>query len=172
MRAANGKSVPELAQQISELTVRVADLTRRIGLAEGVNGNGRHDQKSDALVRDTDDSRSSIEFITENGFSIVRPWESEGAPPPADGKCCFRVSHWQGHEGNVNVEFSSRAVAEVVLQSRGEIPLSSSFWICCAERRLAKYVTEHDDFPEGNQIIVEALDREDVLLAIRWGKSG
>jgi hypothetical protein len=29
---------------------------------------------------------------------------------------------------------------------------------------------EHDEFPPANEMILETLDREDVLLAIRWGK--
>jgi hypothetical protein len=31
---------------------------------------------------------------------------------------------------------------------------------------------EHDEFPQANKMMIETLDREDVLLAIRWGKSG
>lgn len=62
-------------------------------------------------------------------------------------------------------------MSETAIKTRGQIRPSNSFWICCAERRLAGYVEEHDAFPEGNEITVEEFDREDLLLAIRWGKS-
>jgi hypothetical protein len=59
----------------------------------------------------------------------------------------------------------------VAINTRGRIDRSSEFWICCAERHLANYLAEHDSFPETNEITVNDLDREDLLLAIRWGKS-
>jgi hypothetical protein len=33
------------------------------------------------------------------------------------------------------------------------------------------YVSEHDEIPERNELMVESLDREDILLAIRWNRS-
>ena len=170
MRSANGQTVGDLAQRVAELTGRVADLTRRIELAEGVRGNGVRNQKTEAVVRSEDDSSHAIEFITENGFSIVRPWESGRSPAPVDGRCCFSVS--DGFiEREITVEVSQRVVAEIFLRTRGRIQLSSSFWVCCAERHLANYVSAQADFPERNELIVESLDREDILLAMRWEKS-
>jgi hypothetical protein len=31
---------------------------------------------------------------------------------------------------------------------------------------------EHDEFPPADEMMIDELDREDVLLAIRWEKSG
>jgi len=170
MRPTNGKTVTELAQSVAELTGRVADLTRRIELTEMVHGTRERDQERDAVVREEDDASNPIEYITENGYSIVRPWESRGLPAPADGKCCFGVS--DGFiEREITVEISRDVVAQISLRTRGRIQLSNSFWICCAERHLANYVSEHADFPERNELIVESLDREDILLALRWEKS-
>jgi hypothetical protein len=172
MRAANVQTVGELAQRVAELTGSVAELTRRLELAEAVRGNGSRNQQIDASVRYADDSSNPIEFITENGFSIVRPWECGRGSAPADGNCCFRVSDAAGVEREVTVQISDQAVVDAERRTRGRIQLSSSFWICCAERHLADYVSEHDDFPEHNNLIIDELDCGDILLAIRWGKSG
>lgn len=172
MRAANEQLVLELVQRIAELTTRVAELTRRVELSEGVRGNGARAQKIEPAVFDEDDSSSPIEYLTENGFSIVRVWEANDLPVPNGGSYCFRVSDPYGHEREAIVEISNRLVAETELHTRDRIQLNSSFWICCAERRLAHYVTEHDDFPRGNKLIVDTLDCEEVLLSIRWEKSG
>jgi hypothetical protein len=170
MRSANRKEVAELAQLVTDLTGRVADLTRRVELAEGVGRNGVLDQGADAVVRDEDDSAETIEFITENGFSIIRPWESGTSPLPTDARCRFGVS--DGFiEREVSVEISREVVTEISLRTRGRIQISDCFWICCAERHLANYVTEHADFPEDDKLIVKKLNREDVLLALRWNRS-
>ena len=168
----NRQTIPEeLTQRIAELTARVAELTRRVELAEGVRGNGRRDQKTNPTVHDADDSSNPIEFVTENGFSIVRPWEMDGSPPPADGKCCFRVSDAHGNEREVNVEISSRVVAETALRTQGRIQLSNSFWICCAERQLADYVSEHNECPLDGKLRVETLTPGDLNLSIRWERT-
>jgi len=170
MRSANRKEVAALAELVTELSGRVADLTRRVELAEGLGRNGEINQGTDAVVRDEDDSAETIEFITENGFSIVRPWEFGSKPMPADGRCRFGVS--DGFiEREVTVEISPCVIAEISLRTRGRVQRSSSFWICCAERHLANYVSEHNDFPEDDEMIVESVDREDTLLAIRWGST-
>jgi hypothetical protein len=170
MRSRNEKEVAELAQLVAELTGRGDNLSRRAELAEGLGGNGVCNQQSDAVVRDEDDSPETIEFITENGFSISRPWESRQLPAPANGTCRFGVS--DGFiEQEVTVEISPRVIAEIALRTRGRIQRSSTFWICCAERHLANYVSEHEEIPERNELMVASLDREDILLAIRWNRS-
>ena len=147
------------------------DLTPGIELAEGLDGNAALSQGTDAVVYEDGDSSQPIEFITENGFSIVRPWESGNSPQPAAGRCRFAVS--DGFiERDVTVEISRSAVTEISLRTRGRIQFSNSFWICCAERLLANYVSEHADFPDDDKLIVEKLDREDILLALRWAESG
>ena len=148
----------------------VVDLTARVELSEGARGDLVCDQETRTVVGECDDSSDPIEFVTENGFSIVRPWESGNSPPPAAGRCRFAVS--DGFiEREVTVEISRSAVTDISLRTRGRIETPDSFWICCAERHLANYVSEHADFPDDDKLIVEKLDREDVLLALRWEKS-
>lgn len=126
---------------------------------------------SETVEQDAEGSSHPIEFLTENGFVIVRPWEIGEGPAPAQGLCHFMVSDPDGQERKVVVRISKALMSETAVRARGRIDESSSFWICCAERHLANYVADHDSFPEGNELAVSDLDREEVLLAIRWGKS-
>lgn len=172
MRALNEKStVEELSLRVLELTARVAELTRRIELTEHVRGNGHSTPQTAAIAEDTDEAESPIVFETENGFAIVRPWEAKATPAPGDGTFRFRVSDWRGNERDVTVDVSHQLLIETELRTRGRIRLSSRFWICCAERHLANYLSERHEFPDGNNLIVESLEVEEVLLATRWGKS-
>ena len=173
MRRTREQVIPEeWAQRVADLTARVAELTLRLDLYEAVrgNGNGRRGQETNPALRGADDSANSIELITENGFSIVRPWESGNSPAPIGGKCRFRVSDPTGIEREVTVEIASHVVECTLVKTRGRIQPSSLFWICCAERRLADYLWEHDIFPTGNTLVVESLNPEEIILARRWGQ--
>ena len=173
MRAASEQTISEeLAQRVAELTARVAELTRRLDLIEVVRGNGRAHPQPEPTVLGTDDSANPIEFLTDNGFVIVRPWEEDGSPAPTDGNCRFVVSDPDGNERSTAVRISRELMTATAIHTHGRIDQASAFWICCAEKRLADYVAEHDSFPDANEIIVNNLEREDLLLAIRWGKSG
>jgi hypothetical protein len=172
MRAASKPTVSEeLTQRIAELTARVAELTRRLDLVEVVRGNGRAHPQPEPTLLGADDSSNPIEFLTDNGFVIVRPWEVDGSPAPTDGDCRFAVSDPNGNERTAAVRISRELMTATAIQTSGRIDQSNEFWICCAERRLADYLEAHDCFPEAKEITVNDLDREDLLLAIRWGKS-
>lgn len=148
----------------------VVDLTPRVELSEGAGSKLVCDRESDSVAGECDDGSDPIEFITENGFSIVRLWESGNSPRPTGGRCRFGVS--DGFiEREVTVEVSRRVVTEISLRTRGRIQLPNAFWISCAERHVANYVSEHGDFPDDNELMVERLNCEDILLALRWDKS-
>jgi hypothetical protein len=108
------------------------------------------------------------ELVTENGFSILRPWEIDRVPPPMSGDFQFLVRNPENVERVIAVEIADDAVVQVEVVTRLRILLSSSFWICCAERHLATYVCENDDYPPGDRLRVEQLDPEDCISAIRW----
>jgi len=170
MRRANGQILDEIAERLDEVT-GIAELTQRVELAENVWGDSAINQGTQAVVGDEDDESQAIEFLTESGFSIFRPWESGKSARPTDGRYHFAVS--DGFiEREVTVEISRRVLTEISLRTRGRIAISDSFWICCAERHLANYVSERADFPDNDELIVEELQREDILLALRWAKSG
>ena len=172
VRSINEKTSPEeFARCIAALTVQVAELSRRLELIEGYRRNGSPAQQTDLKIICHDDDPNSIELHTENGFVIVRPWEAKESSAPA-GSFQFRVQDPDGIEREVSVEISNQLLIETALRARGRIDASSPFWICCAERRLANHLMEHDEFPPANEMKIDTLDREDVLLAIRWGKTG
>ena len=162
------QGVDEASPNIRELAARFAEVTRRLELAERVRNQSRHDEEAGAVVHETDDESKAIEYVTANGFSIVRPWEAGGAPKPTGGTFRFAVSDAEGKERQVNVQISERLIAKTTFRTRGRIQSSSSFWICCAERHLAKYVWEQDASPESDSLLVETLDPEEVILALSW----
>ena len=102
---------------------------------------------------------------------IVRPWEAKGGRAPQPGSYRFQVQDPDGIDREISVEISKRLLDETALRTRGRIQAVSEFWISSAERRLANYLMEHGEFPPAKEILIDALDREDVLLAIRWGKT-
>jgi hypothetical protein len=169
VRGTNEKSISaDLTKRIAELTSEVAELMRRLELLEAVRGNGRHGQNPQGVIKDSDHASNPIELLTENGFSIVRPWEADESYTPSGGKCRFFVTDGETTELEIKTETSPQLMFETSLCTRGRIQPSSSFWICCAERHLANYVWEHDAFPEGHELLVETLDPEEVILARRW----
>jgi len=169
VRSVNEKTISEeLVQRVADF---VANLTGRLLSIEDDRDNASRAQQANLTVICRDDDPNSIEFHTENGFVIVRPWEAKDANPPAPGAFRFRVQDPDGIEREIQVEISSQLLSETALRTSGRIERSSQFWICCAERRLANYLMERDEFPPANEMKIETLDREDVLLAIRWGKT-
>jgi hypothetical protein len=171
VRSVKETPIPEaLTQCIAELTAQVAELSRRLQLVEDYRSNRSPAQQTNLTIICHDDDSNSIEFHTENGFVIVRPWEAKLSGTAA-GRFRFRVQDPDGIEREISVEISNQLLNETALRTRGRIERSSQFWICCAERRLANYLMEQDAFLPENQMIIDMLDREDVLLAIRWGKS-
>ncbi|HEX3083828.1 MAG TPA: hypothetical protein VHP99_04835 [Pyrinomonadaceae bacterium] len=172
MKSLNETAIPqEFARCIAELTAQVAELSRRLQSIEEHQGKVTPAQENNLTIICGDDDQNSIEFHTENGFVIVRPWEAKDARPASDGVFRFRVQNPDGIEREISVEISNQLMTATALRARGRIEISSQFWICCAERRLANYLMEHGEFPPANEMKIETRDREDVLLAIRWGKS-
>ncbi len=109
-----------------------------------------------------------IELITENGFSIVRAGESDGPRRAPEGKYVFMVRDPEGSEREITLEIDPQAVNEITLRSRGRISSESSYWICCAERHLAEYLWENDDYPPDGKLRVAQLTLDDLNLSIRW----
>ena len=112
-----------------------------------------------------------IELQTENGFSIVRQWEAEQKPPPADGTFAFIVRNSNCEERRIIVAVADNLVSRTHFQTAGRPGLSVDYWVYCAERHLANHLWESDDFPPNDSIRIEELDREDLLAALRWERS-
>ena len=109
-----------------------------------------------------------IELLTENGFSILRLWEIDRTPPPVNGAYPFLVRNPRNSEREITVEISDDLIVQAEMRSRGRILLYSSFWIFCAERHLAIYLWENDDYPPGDRLKVKLLDPDDCDLTLRW----
>ena len=110
-----------------------------------------------------------IELITENGFSIVRPGESDGPGRALEGTYVFIVTNPEGSEREITVGIDQQAVNEITLRSGGRISSESSYWIVCAERHLAEYLWKNNNYPPDGKLRVEQLTLEDLNLAARWG---
>ena len=124
--------------------------------------------KKEELEVDSAAARSRpIELITENGFSIVRATEIGGANPSAH-EYMFVVRDPHDYELEIMVGIDQAAINEVLLASRGRISSESSYWVACAERHLAEYLGEHDDYPPDATLRVELLTPRDLNLVHRW----
>lgn len=115
--------------------------------------------------------RPPIELITENGFSIVRTPEREAEVAAATRIYNFLVRDPHDYELEIAVEISLAFRSQIILQSRGRISSESSYWICCAERHLADYLWENDDYPPGTTLEVALVTPRDLDLAHRWDRN-
>ncbi len=125
------------------------------------------------LVHDSEAARSRpIQLITENGFSIVRTNDTGGASEPASGGYTFVVRDPHGYELDVAVAIDRPALLEVFKRSAGRVTSENSYWICCAERHLADYLWEQEDYPSDDGLTVNQLTPNDLDLARRWKVDG
>lgn len=109
-----------------------------------------------------------VQYVTENGFSIIRLCDVDNSVTATPRECGFLVRNDRGWEREITVAFAESLVAQI--QSRRRIPLSNSsvLWVVCAEQRLATYLWENDDYPEGGELIISELPIDDLLLATHW----
>ena len=114
--------------------------------------------------------RRPIEFLTENGFSIIRLSDIDKTIPAVGASHEFLVRDPHGYELHITVQISSDAIAEIVRRSRGRISNDSSYWICFAERHLATYLWENDDYPPDATLSIDQLTIDDLDLARRWDR--
>ncbi len=113
----------------------------------------------------------SIQYLTENGFRIIRRCDVDSTPP--DGiEHCFIVRDPDGYELDITVGFEPRAAAEIIRRSRRRITFESSFWVNAAERHLADYLFEHNDYPPGATLRIAEPNLTDFDFALRWSADG
>src|SRR6266850_4192 len=107
-------------------------------------------------------------YLTENGFSIIRLAEIDKSIPAVGATHEFMVRDPYEYEHHIVVQISSDAIAEVGRRSRGRILKESSYWISLAERHLATYLWENDDYPPDTKLEVDDLTLDDIDLTRRW----
>jgi len=113
---------------------------------------------------------SPIEYVTENGFGIIRLCEIDKSIPAVGAMHEFLVRDPNGYELHITVQISSNPIAEIDRRSRGRISHVSSYWLSLAERHLATYLWENDDYPPGARLEVDDLSLDDIDLARRWDR--
>jgi len=109
-----------------------------------------------------------IQFLTENGFSIIRLCDIDESIPAAGTTHQFLVRDPDAYELQITVNVSDSAIEQIVSRSRDRISNDSSFWISCAERHLAAYLWENDDYPPNARLTVDQLTPDELDLARRW----
>jgi len=118
----------------------------------------------DRLAKET----SPIQYVTENGFSIIRLCDVDGSVTDTSRECRFMVRSESGWEREVVVDFDADLVEQIQGQRRTPVLESSVFWLICAEQALATYLWENDDYPEGGQLTISELTPDELLLARHW----
>lgn len=108
-----------------------------------------------------------IEFVTENGFCILRLCSLQPATVDSVGECHFVVRNPGGEEGELVVGFDEAVITQV--QRHRHIPLSdvSLFWLTLAEQHLATYIWKNDHSPL-SKLVISNLTGGDLSLAARW----
>jgi hypothetical protein len=109
-----------------------------------------------------------IEFLTDNGFSIIRLSEIDKSIKAVGATHEFLVRDPHEYELDITVQVSSDAMGEIGRRSRNRISNESSYWLSFAERHLAMYLWENDDYPPDAKLQVDDLTIEDIDLARRW----
>ena len=112
-----------------------------------------------------------IEYLTENGFSIIRLSEIDDSVPAVGTTHQFLVRDPDGFELEITVEIAEDVAQDVYRRSRGRLSSNSSYWICCAERHLAEYLWQNGDYPPDARLLVDQPTLDDLNLALRWGNS-
>ena len=111
---------------------------------------------------------SPIQYITENGFSIIRLCDVDKSVTDTPRECRFLVRNERGWEREVTVAFEERLIAQIQRQRRVPLLDTSVLWLVCAEQCLATYVWEKDAYPDGEQLMISELPADELLLATHW----
>ena len=88
---------------------------------------------------------SPIQYVTENGFSIIRLCDVSGSVTATSRECRFLVRNERGLEREVTVHFEESLIALIQSRRRSRLLDGSVLWLVCAEQRLAAYLWESGD---------------------------
>ena len=113
-----------------------------------------------------------IQYLTENGFRIIRRCDVDDSFPNDGIEHCFIVRDPDAYELDITVSFDTGAAAEAIKRSNRRITFESSFWVNAAERHLSDYLFEHNDYPPNAELRISELTLDDIDSARRWGRDG
>ena len=111
---------------------------------------------------------SPIQYVTENGFSIIRLSEVDGLENDTARECRFLVRNERGWEREVTVHFEESLIAQIQSRRRSRLSETSILWLICAEQCLATYLWENDKYPDGGELNISELSVDALLLATHW----
>jgi hypothetical protein len=114
--------------------------------------------------------RRPIEFLTENDFSIIRLSDIDKSIPAVGATHHFLVRDPHEYELHITVEIADDSIEQIAASCRGRISSDSSYWIYFAERHLANYLWENDDYPPDATLNIYQITIEDLDLARRWDR--
>jgi hypothetical protein len=124
----------------------------------------KHDSTEKTRTR-----RALIEVVTENGFSIMRSCDDcEIVQEGCTYEYRFIVSYSDGLQSTVAVRFAPSAIAAIQRKRRSPLAPENSFWIACAERSLATYLSEGEHLPPGGKLLLEEMCLAELEVARRW----
>jgi hypothetical protein len=111
---------------------------------------------------------SPIQYITENGFSIIRVSDVDKSFVDTPSKCRFLVRNERGWEREVTVHFDEKLISQIQIRRRIPLSKTSVLWLVCAEQCLATYLWENNDYPDNGQLSISELPLDELLLATHW----
>jgi hypothetical protein len=111
---------------------------------------------------------SPIQYVTENGFSIIRLCEVDGLENDTARECRFLVRNEGGWEREVTVHFEESLIAQIQSRRRTRLLNTSVLWLICAEQCLATYLWESDTYPDGGRLNIRELSVDGLVLATHW----
>lgn len=109
-----------------------------------------------------------IKYLTENGFTIVRLSDVDGAIRNSPADCGFLVQRDDGPVREIHVNFEQQLVAELLVGRRTPLTDNSVFWLVRTESCLANYLWEHDEFPLHDRLPIQRLSPDELMLALHW----
>ena len=109
-----------------------------------------------------------IQYLTENGFSIVRVSDMDPAAINSPSECRFLVQGEHDVNRKITVSFSEQLITEIRIRRRGKLSDQSQFWLVCAESCLANYLWVKNDYPPNDQLTINELPPDELMLAIHW----
>ena len=113
-------------------------------------------------------TKSPIKYLTENGFSIIRSSDIDPSVVNTPRESRFLVHNEHDTEREIKVGFSEDLITRIRLRRRGALSDKSMFWLVCAERCLATYLWEKNDYPSDGLLTVNELSPDELMLAIHW----
>lgn len=108
-----------------------------------------------------------IQYLTENGFSIVRVSDIDPSAINSPSECRFLVQREHDVKREIRVSFSEELITDIRTRRR-KLSEQSLFWLVCSESCLANYLWEKNDYPPNDQLTINELPPDELMLAIYW----